>query len=96
MFNGCNAICGGSVMGNGSDEVNFNNVTQLVGNAIAPVENSMMTTMQNMQNNPNPSPEQLTVFQAQVQMYSTLINLQSSFNKVIGDTMKSVVSNMDS
>ena len=97
MFSGCGAVPGGSIADAGSSSnFNFSNVIGTLGSGLAPIENSMMSTMQQIQSNPNPSPQQLVVFQAQLQLYNTVITMESSVSKEMGDTMKSVVTNMNS
>ena len=77
-------------------DLSFGNVVGLMGQALAPQASQMISAMQQMQNNPNLSPQQMVVFQAQIQMYSTLVGMETSQVKVIGDTLKSVVTNMSS
>jgi hypothetical protein len=56
----------------------------------------MAVTLDSLQNNPNPSQQDLIIFQANMQLWSNMISMESSITKVYGDTMKQVVNNMGS
>ncbi|MDQ5921066.1 MAG: Type secretion needle MxiH, YscF, SsaG, EprI, PscF, EscF [Pseudomonadota bacterium] len=74
----------------------FETVTNTMGNSIGGMEEQMYSQLADLENNPNPSEQDLEVFQANMQIWSNLINMESSIIKVYGDTMKNVVTNMGS
>lgn len=69
-------------------------ITNSMGGAINQQESQITSTLSQIQNNPDVSPSQLVVFQANLQLWSNLIQMESSIVKVYGDTMKQVVNNM--
>lgn len=71
-------------------------VGQACGDGIAQLEQSLSASLTQIQNNPNPSMSQLATFQANLQLWSGMIQMESSIVKNYGDTMKQVVSNMGS
>lgn len=79
-----------------NSQLSFTDVTQTMGGAISIQENQIMQTLQTIQNNPDIPTAQLAVFQANLQLWSNMIQMESSIIKVYGDTMKQVVTNMGS
>ena len=75
---------------------NMFNVTAQMGVSTSSVEQQMNQALQALQSNPAPSPNQLAEFQAQMAVWSSIITMESSITKVMGDTMKSIVTNMGS
>jgi type III secretion protein F len=85
-----------SIMG-GNGILTFTGITQTMSNAISQQEAQLQTTLQQIQSDgSNLSQSQLVAFQARLQLWSSLIQMESSVVKVYGDTMKQVVSNMGS
>ncbi len=74
----------------------FETVTDTLGNSIGQIEQQLYAQLSELENNPNPSEQDIVVFQANMQLWSNLINMESSIIKVYGDTMKQVVTNMGS
>ncbi len=74
----------------------FESITDTVGNSIGQIEEQMYAQMAELENNPNPSEQDMIIFQTNMQLWSNLINMESSIIKVYGDTMKTVVTNMGS
>ncbi|MBP9742970.1 MAG: hypothetical protein KBD37_06405 [Burkholderiales bacterium] len=74
----------------------FETVTNTFGNSIGGMEQQMYSQLSDLENNPNPSEQDLEIFQANMSLWSNLINMESSIIKVYGDTMKNVVTNMGS
>lgn len=74
----------------------LNNVVNDMSSSTNQLEGQMNGMLEQIQNNPNPSQGQLLQFQAVLQIWTSLINMESSIIKVYGDTMKQVVSNMGS
>lgn len=77
-------------------QFNLNNVTNMIGGGLSGVENSMMQMLQQIQSEPNPSMTDLLAFQMNLQVYSSMIQLDSSIIKIYGDTMKQIVVNTGS
>jgi hypothetical protein len=75
---------------------NLDTVTSQMGSAVQSQEGQMAVTLDSLQNNPNPSQQDLIIFQANMQLWSNMISMESSITKVYGDTMKQVVNNMGS
>ncbi|MCE2705582.1 MAG: EscF/YscF/HrpA family type III secretion system needle major subunit [Proteobacteria bacterium] len=75
---------------------NLDTVTSQMGSAVQSQEGQMAVTLNSLQNNPNPSQQDLIIFQANMQLWSNMISMESSITKVYGDTMKQVVNNMGS
>lgn len=74
----------------------LDSVTTQLGNALQPEEMNLNAELQQLQSNPNPSQQDLVIFQATMQIWTNLIQMESSIVKVYGDTMKQVVTNMGS
>jgi type III secretion apparatus needle protein len=72
------------------------NITSMLGNALFGQEQAMYAQLAQLQSNPNPSQQQLVVFQANMQIWAAMIELESSIVKTFGDAMKQVVTNMGS
>ena len=75
---------------------NLDTLTSQMGSAVQSQEGQMAVTLDSLQNNPNPSQQDLIIFQANMQLWSNMISMESSITKVYGDTMKQVVNNMGS
>jgi type III secretion apparatus needle protein len=75
---------------------NLENVTTAMGNGVQQLEQQLYSAMSQLQNNPNPSAGDLVIFQAQLLLWSNLIQMESSITKIYGDTMKQIVTNMGS
>ena len=74
----------------------FESITDTLGSSIGQMEQQMYSQMSELENNPNPSEQDLVIFQTNMQLWSNLINMESSIIKVYGDTMKTIVTNMGS
>lgn len=74
----------------------FETVTNTLGNSIGQMEQQMYAQLSELENNPNPSEQDMVIFQTNMQLWSNLINMESSIIKVYGDTMKQIVTNMGS
>ena len=82
---------------NGQGVLTFTSLTGSMSNAISQQESQLQTTLQQIQaDGSNVSQGTLVAFQARLQLWSSLIQMESSIVKVYGDTMKQVVSNMGS
>ena len=73
---------------------NLENVTNVLGSGVSQIEQQMEQQLSQLNSNPNPSPQALASFQAILQIWSSMINMESSIIKTYGDTMKQVVTNM--
>ena len=71
-------------------------VTSEMSVPIGNMEQQMNQALQALQNNPAPTTTQLATFQAQQAIWSSIVQMESSITKVMGDTMKQVVTNMGS
>lgn len=80
-----------SIAGSG---FNMFNVTQQMGTAINQMSTQIEQNLANIQQDPNPNPADLAVFQMQLSIWSNLIQLESTVIKVYGDTMNKVIMNM--
>lgn len=58
------------------------------------LETNLNGIIAKISNNPNPSMKDLTTLQYTLQMYTNLINIESSVLRLYGDTMKTVGTNM--
>lgn len=77
-------------------QVNLININDSIGSGINQLDSQISQALGDLASNPNPSPAQLVQLQYQVQLWSNLIQMESSINKVFGDTEKQVVTNMGS
>jgi type III secretion apparatus needle protein len=71
-------------------------ITNQLGGALAQQEQQLNMQLTELQNSPNPSQQDLVVFQANLQLWTNLLQLESSIIKIYGDTMKQVVNNAGS
>lgn len=70
-------------------------MNQQISTSIQGLENQLNQTLNYISANPaGVSQAQLVVFQANIQLWSNMIQLESSAIKVYGDTMKQTVTNM--
>jgi len=77
--------------------LNLTDVSGTMTNAIAQQSSNIMSQLNSIQSDgANVSPAQLVQMQAYVQLWSSMIELESSIVKVYSDTMKQVVTNMSS
>ncbi len=76
--------------------MDMNSVNQEMGSGIQQLESQLAQQMNEIGQTTNPSESQLAVFQGNVQLWTNLINMESSIFKVVGDTMKTIVTNMSS
>ena len=67
-----------------------------MGNGISQLESQLQQSLTDLQNNPQPSMQQLTEFQMQMSLWTNMVQMESSITKVYGDTMKQVVMNIGS
>ncbi|MFN7095788.1 MAG: EscF/YscF/HrpA family type III secretion system needle major subunit [Burkholderiales bacterium] len=74
----------------------LDNINTYMGAGLQQLDQQLTQAMQQIANNPSPSPKDLAIFQAQMQMYTNLIQMESSIFKVYGDTTRQVVTNMSS
>lgn len=74
----------------------LDNINTYMGAGLQQLDQQLTQAMQQIANNPSPNPKDLAVFQAQVQMYTNLIQMESSIFKRYGDVMQQVVTNMAS
>jgi hypothetical protein len=74
----------------------LDSITNNLGGAIAQQENVLNEQLQQLQNDPNPSLQAMTIFQARLQMWANQLQLESSIIKIYGDTMKQIVTNAGS
>jgi hypothetical protein len=74
---------------------NIANVTAILNNAISPVEDNMTNLLAQIQASPENVPQQtMTALQAEIQVWSSLTQTESSIVKQLGDTMKQVAGNI--
>ena len=70
----------------------------LVQNALQPAADSVSAQMEQMmseiQNNPDPSPTDMAIFQANMQVYTSIIEMNSSITESLGSMMKQVATNI--
>lgn len=77
--------------------LDLTDISGTMTNAIAQQSSNIMSQLNSIQaDGANISPAQLVQMQAYVQLWSSLIELESSVVKVYSDTMKQVVTNMSS
>jgi type III secretion apparatus needle protein len=74
----------------------LDNINTYMGAGLQQLDQQLTQAMQQIANNPSPSPKDLAIFQAQMQMYTNLIQMESSIFKVYGDTTRQIVTNMSS
>ena len=77
-----------------ASDLNVDLVYQDITTGMSQLEQQMTTALNSIASNPQPSPQQLAVFQYQTNMWTNLIQMESSIFKVLGDTTKQVVTNM--
>lgn len=70
-------------------------VDNLMPGAIS-ISDQMMQSLAVIQQNPNPSPTDLAAFQAQMQLYSSIIEMMSSITQDMGSVMKQIATNIGS
>lgn len=80
----------------GANTFTLQSITNQLGSATQQMEQQMNAELSQLQSNPNPSQQDLVVFQATLQIWTNLIQMESSITKVYGDAMKQVVTNMGS
>lgn len=73
--------------------INLDEIQNTVGNGASQLETQLNETMEQISANPSPSAAQLTEFQANLQLWSNMIQLESSIYKVFNDSIKQVVTN---
>jgi type III secretion apparatus needle protein len=77
--------------------LNLTDVSGTMTNAIEQQSSNIMSQLNSIQaDGANVSPAQLVQMQAYVQLWSSMIELESSIVKVYSDTMKQVVTNISS
>ena len=75
--------------------LDLTDISSTMTNAIAQQSSNIMGQLQQIQSDgANVSPAQLVQMQAYIQLWSSLIELESSIVKVYSDTMKQVVTNI--
>lgn len=73
------------------------NVVGSMNGGISQQENTLNGQLQQISQNPAAvSPAQLAVFQANLQVWATVVQMESSIIKTYGDVSKQIVSNMGS
>ena len=76
---------------------NFLEVVQIMNNAIQPVEQDMLDSLQQLEAAPaNTSQSIMAQLQAELQIWGVLTTTESSIIKQVGDTMKGIASNIGS
>lgn len=73
--------------------INLDTIQNTIGNAAETLESQLQESMNQISSNPSPSPGQLAEFQATLQLYSNIQQLQSSCYKVFNDLGKQIVTN---
>lgn len=73
---------------------NMDAVLSGIGPGVQQLEDKMQAMMQEIQNNPAPSPADLAVFQSMVSTWSNLVQMQSSIMKEMNGVSKQIVNNM--
>ena len=77
--------------------LNLTDISGTMTNAIQQQSSNIMSQLNSIQaDGANVSPAQLVQMQAYVQLWSSMIELESSIVKVYSDTMKQVVTNASS
>lgn len=77
--------------------LNLTDISGTMTNAIQQQSSNIMSQLNSIQaDGANVSPAQLVQMQAYVQLWSSMIELESSIVKVYSDTMKQVVTNTSS
>lgn len=74
----------------------LDNISTYMGAGLQQLDQQLTQAMQQLSNNPSPNPKDLAIFQAQMQMYTNMIQMESSIFKMYGDTTRQVVTNMSS
>lgn len=71
-------------------------ITTPISNGVGQLESQINSALNQVATNPSPSPQNLAILQANIQLWTGMITMESSLIKQVGDTMKSVAQNMGS
>lgn len=71
-------------------------ITTPISNGVGQLEAQINTALNSMATNPSPSPQNMAILQANIQLWTGMITAESSLIKQVGDTLKTVAQNMGS